>query len=353
MSVIPFKKVLIIQTAFIGDVILVTPLIRIVSEKFPDSEIHFLTIPASQNTVETLPYINQLWIYDKHGSDAGLTSLIKLTGKLRHEHFDLALIPHRSLRSAFLVFLAGIRRRVGFDRSSGSFLFTDTVPYQDPGHEIERNFRLLKPLTVEIPDRQLPDLRPDSNDRDVITNWLISQQLDNQAEMICMAPGSIWPTKRWLPQYWASLAARFKSRKWEVIFIGSDMDRPLISYIANMAGIKISDASGQFTIRQSAEIIRRCRLLICNDSAPTHMGNAVRTPVLTIFGCTVPSFGFYPYGIHDRIAEVEGLPCRPCTDHGRKKCPLKHFKCMVDLSTETIFDLAWKMIHEHRPDRSE
>lgn len=353
MSAITIKKVLIVQTAFIGDVILVTPLIRIVSEKFPNSEIHFLTIPASQNTVETLPYIKQLWIYDKRGSDAGLASLFRLAGKIRQEQFDLALVPHRSLRSAFLVFMARIPWRIGFDRSSGSFLFTDTVSYADPGHEIERNFRLLKPLNFVIPHRQLPDIQPDSNDRDVVNGWMTSQKLENGSDMVCMAPGSIWPTKRWPPQSWANLADRFKFEKWEVIFIGSEMDKPLISDIMNMTKMPVSDVSGQFTVRQSAEIIRRCRLLISNDSAPTHMGTAVRTPVLTIFGCTVPSFGFFPYGIHDRIAEVEGLSCRPCTDHGRKKCPLKHFKCMLDLSIETVFNMAWKMIHEHRPDRSD
>jgi len=341
-----FKKILIVQTAFIGDVILITPLIRVLAENYPKTEIHFMTIPASRNTVETLPYIDRLWIYDKRGTDAGLANLVKFGRTLKKEQFDLAIVPHRSLRSAFLVYLAGIPRRIGFDRSSGAFLFTDAVPYSAPVHEIERNFRLLNPLNIQISGRQLPDIHPDFSDREIISEWMINQGIDVSGNLVCLAPGSIWPTKRWPPDYWAKLTAKFKSEKWTVIFIGSKTDKTLINDIINMTESRVYDASGLFTIRQSADIIRRCRLLISNDSAPTHMGNAVRTPVLTIFGCTVPAFGFFPFGLNDRVAEVHGLSCRPCTDHGRNKCPLKHFKCMLDLTPDMVFDIAWKMIHE-------
>ena len=101
---------------------------------------------------------------------------------------------------------------------------------------------------------------------------------------------------------------------------------------------------GIFSIRQSAELIRQSSLLISNDSAPAHMGIAVETPVITIFGSTVPAFGFYPYGDKNKTIEMRDLECRPCTDHGRFRCPLEHFKCMHDISPEQVFHEAMEII---------
>ncbi|MBN2366648.1 MAG: lipopolysaccharide heptosyltransferase II [Calditrichaeota bacterium] len=342
-----FKKILILQTAFIGDVILTTPLLRVCAEKFPTAQIHFITIPASRNTVETLPYIYKLWIYDKRGKDAGLANLIRFSRKLKKEKFDLALIPHRSLRSALLVYFARISRRIGFDTSSGSFLFSDKVKYSGEGHEINRNLKLFEPLNIEINEKQFPEIHPDETDRKIISDWLQQNGLGTLKPLVCMAPGSIWFTKRWIPEYWATLSERLTQQGYSVVFVGSSVDHPLIQNIIEMINSPVYNASGLFTVRQSAELIRRSILLISNDSAPTHIGVSVKTPVLTIFGSTVPTFGFYPCGENDRVAEIENLPCRPCTDHGREKCPLKHFKCMKDLYPDHVFEIAEEMIHEH------
>ncbi len=340
------RKIVIVQTAFIGDVILTTPLIRVTAESFPGAEIHFITIPASRNTVETLPYISKLWIYDKRGEDAGPGKLFRFSGLLKQEKIDLALVPHRSLRSALLVYFAGIPKRIGFDRSSGSFLFTDKVKYPVQGHEIERNLKLLDNINIRPLSKELPEVFPDRADENEVSKWLESHSLVKDQPLICLAPGSIWFTKRWIPGYWARLADRLREKKFEVVFIGSSNDKPLIDDIIAELNCEVHNSAGLFTIRQSAELIRRSRLLISNDSAPTHIGVAVKTPVLTIYGSTVPEFGFFPYGDGDRFTGVEGLSCRPCTDHGRYRCPLKHFKCMHDLGPDRIFTMVLDMIHE-------
>jgi len=347
------SKILILQTAFIGDVILATPLIRVVYERFPAAEIHFLTIPSSRDLVETLPTIRKLWIFDKRGKDNGFIGLIKLARQLRQEKFQLALVPHRSLRSASLVFLAGIPRRIGFDRSSGAFLFTDKVIYQHSLHEVERNLSLLGPLRLKPSEKIFPEVYPDDQDKEFVENWLKGCGINESTPYITLAPGSVWYTKRWPAEYWAALADLLNGEKYKIILIGSAADKYLSSKIISASSTGIIDAFGLFTLRQSAELIRRSRLLISNDSAPTHLGSAVRIPVLTIFGSTISSFGFSPCSAGSRVVENKNLDCRPCTDHGRMKCPLKHFKCMQDLTPAMVFEIVQKMLHENYPDKTD
>jgi heptosyltransferase-2 len=347
-----FNKILILQTAFIGDVVLTTPLIRAVHQLYPAAAIHFLTIPVSQNLVETLPYLKRLWIFDKRGRDNGISGLLKLARRLRKEKFQLALVPHRSLRSALLVFLAAIPRRIGFDRSSGAMFFTDRVLYSYEQHEVERNLCLLQPLSLQAKEKILPEIYPDSQDKELVNSWLISAGIDENTHFITLAAGSVWFTKRWPADYWVALADLLTRQNYKIVLIGSPEDKYLAAGIMSTSTTSIIDALGCFTLRQSAELIRRSCLLISNDSAPTHLGSAVRTPVLTIFGSTVPAFGFSPYGTGSQVAEIKNLPCRPCTDHGKSKCPLGHFKCMRDLTPAMVFEIVWKMLNENHPDRS-
>jgi len=340
------KKVLILQTAFIGDVILATPLIRMVSRLLPDAEIHFVTIPASQNVMETSPHITKLWIFDKRGKNGGVRGLLAFSRLLRNEKFQLAIVPHRSIRSALLVRLTGIVYRIGFDRSAGSFFFNLPVEYDFHRHEIDRNLNLLRPLGYSESGFEPPDMVANEEDKRKIRDWMTENNIGDSENYVAVAPGSVWPTKRWPASYWGKLIDMFQQSGLKTVIIGAGQDRFLLPEIHDEIRIKAPEALGRFTLRQSAELIRRSRLLISNDSAPTHLGVAVRRPVLTIFGSTVPDFGFYPPGPHDRIAQYEGLYCRPCTNHGKFKCPLKHFKCMNDLLPEKIFKIAMEMLDE-------
>ena len=339
------QKILIVQTAFIGDVILTIPLAKAISGHLPTAEIHFLTIPNSRELIETLPFIHHVWIFDKRGEHSGIIQLFKYARKIRSEDFDLAIIPHRSFRSALLIFLSGIRNRIGFDRSSGNFLFTKQIAYPIELHEIERNMTLLKAIGLFPKTIPHPEIRTIDTDRQEVSLWLKKHDLYSDKNFICMAPGSIWPTKRWPSSHWGELIRKFNQKKITTILIGSQRDHSLAPEIVKYSGVQTINAMGQFSLRESAEIIRRSSLLISNDSAPTHMGVAVDTPVLTIFGSTIPQFGFYPYGKKNRVIEIKDLDCRPCTDHGRYKCPVGHFRCMRDITPNSVFQIAWEMIH--------
>jgi len=342
-----FRKILIVQTAFLGDVILTTPLLPALKVLFPEAQLHFVSTPAAQNILQNNSHLSRVWIYDKRGVQRGMSGLWKMAGKLRASNFDVAIVPHRSIRSALLVLLAKIPLRIGFNKSAGSFLFNRQVVYRQSEHEIERNLRLLESLGYTFGKRVLPEIFPDRADRERVSNWLNETLKSPEYPFIALAPGSVWNTKRWPAAYWSELADQLDQLGFRVVLVGSKQDKFLSEEIRATAESELLNAMGEFTLRQSAELIRRAALLICNDSAPTHIGVAVRTPVLTIFGPTVPAFGFYPYGEKDRVAELSGLTCRPCSIHGGARCPLGHFDCMLKLSPETVFRIAREMLNEN------
>lgn len=344
------RRVLIVQTAFIGDVILTLPLLQKTRHLFPAAEIDFVAIPAAGNLLETVPEIKHLWIYDKRGKERGISGFQRLVRRCRERRYDLALVPHRSMRSAALVWFSGIPHRIGFDRSAGRFLFTEVIPYPWGTHEINRNLHLLGPLRVDPAEKILPRLHFTGADTGTVERWLTAQQMPAEAPFITIAPGSVWATKRWLPEYFGKLAEMFASAGFRPVLIGGKDDVPVGQAVMAKAATKIHNAIGMLTLRESALLIRKSRLLVTNDSAPMHLAVATQTPVVAIFGPTVPSFGFYPYGENDRVVEVAGLPCRPCGKHGGNKCPIATFECMKTILPQQVFAQAISILENQSSD---
>jgi heptosyltransferase-2 len=338
-------RILILQTAFPGDVILTIPLLQATKSLFPDAKIDFLVIPAAKNILETHPDIFRLIIYDKHKKDRGMANFWKLTKDLRKHHYDLALVPHRSMRSASLVWGAGIPRRIGFDRSAGRFLFTNIIPYPQGVHEINRNLHLLTPLEVDVTKKVFPRLYFTDEDRDAVHNWMGNESLSSSDRIITIAPGSVWATKRWLAEYFAQTAAKLTAEGFKIVLIGGETDKAVAAQLEEFTEVNICSAVGKFTLRQSALLIKHSELLITNDSAPMHLSVAVGTPVAAIFGPTVPAFGFYPYGESDRVAELKNLACRPCGKHGGDRCPIGTFECMRQLTPDRVLKEAQSILN--------
>jgi heptosyltransferase-2 len=327
------KKILILQTAFIGDVILATPLAEAAQRMFPASRIDFMLIPAAANLLEKNPFAHRVVIFDKRGQQRGLLALWKTAAKLKQEHYDLALVPHRSLRSALLVWLAKIPQRIGFDCSAGAWLFTKRVPYCQK-HEVERNLDLLRALNGAVPTPS-PQINWDEADEKIVNSFCG----DNiKGKWFCaLAPGSVWATKRWPADRFAELARRLIAETAAMIYlIGGQNDAELCDRLAREIGEACINTAGKLTLRQSAALLDRCQILVSNDSAPTHLGIATRCKVITIFGPTVPAFGFAPFGDGHVVIE-KNLPCRPCSTHGGKRCPIGTHACMVEISVEEVF----------------
>ncbi len=335
------EKVLLFHTAFPGDIILALPLLQVLRAIGEDCTVSVVATPGAAGVLENHPAIDEVILYDKRGGDRGLAGVMTMTRRLRNENFGVALVPHRSLRSAIIAFGAGIPRRIGFSTSAGKWLLTDRVPYRDRDHEIRRNLELLRPLGLDPPDFEYPLVYPDDVDRARVEELLQSRALVSRAfnprKMIAIAPGSVWMTKRWPQERYEELGRLLVKDGFSVALIGGREDRVLCQSIAG--GISRDHtvvAAGELSLLQSADLIHRCRVAVSNDSAPMHLAVAVRTPVVAIFGPTVPEFGFAPLGERDVVLGVPDLSCRPCSIHGGNRCPVGTFDCMVGLTAEMV-----------------
>lgn len=337
------KRILLIQTAYLGDVILVTPLIKAVKTFFPQSYLACLVIPETRNVLENNFRIDELVIYDKR-REGNIFKLWSLADELRKKNFGVALIPHRSFRSAYLAKKAKIPVRIGFDTSQGARFLHKKITYRQDIHEIERNLALLDFVLPENFDKS-PEVFPSQEDHRIVENLLAEFKINpGHTDLIVIAPGSVWGTKRWLPDRFAQVAdLLIEKGKCQVALIGSPEEEDLSFYISRLMKNQALVASGKLSVLQSAALISYSKVVLSNDSAPVHLAGAMKKPVVAIFGSTVPEFGFAPYGDNSVILQRE-LPCRPCGIHGHQKCPQGHFRCMKEISADEVFQTVMEKI---------
>jgi heptosyltransferase-2 len=335
---------LVIQTAFLGDVLLTTPLLAELAERHGPVDV--VTTPAAAPLLETHPAVRRVIAYDKRGADRGLAGLRRLAGRLRAEGYAVAYLPHRSLRTAALALFARIPRRVGFADGWRMF-YTTSRPRPRAGHEIDR----VLALADAAPRHQtLPTLQVSV--ADVARAKALLGMGSIRAPFAALAPGSIWGSKRW-PHY-AALARRLIERM-DLVLVGGPEDAALADGVVagtRDAGGKHHAVSlcGRLSLRESAAVIQEAVVLVTNDSAPLHFAQAMGTPTVAIFGPTIPAFGFGPRGPRDVVVGVDGLACRPCSPHGPERCPLGHHLCMQTLTVDDILHAIEETGALHRRD---
>lgn len=312
---------LVIQTAFPGDVILTTPLIRRAAERI-GAPVDVVVIPAAASLLQNNPHIRDIITFDKKGADQGLGGFGRLARKLKTRRYGTAYLAQGSMRSALLAFAARIPRRIGFRGAAGNRLYTHAVMESGEPHQIEK---LLK-LADGAPDRREPEIYPSAGDREAVNALLAEAGITG--DFVALAPGSAWATKRW--PYFSELARALVSDL-PIAIVGGPGDRADARAIRTALGnTPVADGTSRLTMLQSGELIRRAQLLVSGDTAPVHLASAVNTPVVEIYGPTVPQFGFAARPELSRIIEPDPMPCRPCSHHGPVVCPLVHHKCMKD-----------------------
>jgi len=334
------KKILIIQTAFIGDVILTTPLIQGVKNAFKNTQIHVIVIPSTKNLLDKNPFVDKIIVYDKRKSDKGLKGFIRLVRQLKKEKYDIVISPHRSIRSALIARLTGAKKRIGFNTSAGSFLYTDKINYNPNIHEIDRNLSLVDGPETTITERQ-PKVFIDDKDIETVEQILKTEKINTKNILIAVAPGSVWFTKKWPEEYFTELVNKLSAKDFTVLLIGGKTDRDDCRRIKAATNGLVYNLAGKLTLRESAALLSKCRLLVSNDSGAMHLAVAAETAVIAIFGPTVPAFGFYPYGEKHTIIENK-LDCRPCGIHGGQKCPIGTHECMKAIKPSTVFQSVLK-----------
>jgi heptosyltransferase-2 len=321
---------LVVQTSFIGDTILTTPLLSQLANR---GTVDVVTTPASAALLAGHPAVRAVIVYDKRGADAGPVGFLRLASRLRAERYDSAYLAQGSLRSALLAFAAGVTPRVGFATSAGSWLYTTKVPYRDDLHHAARLLQLSRPNGREPTEAEtLPSLSPGEAERDAVRALLDAAGVPEGERLIALAPGSVWETKRW--PYYKELA-QLLARDGRIVVVGGPADAPLAREITTAVPGAV-DATGALPLLASAELIGRCAVIVTNDSAPLHLASAMRTPTVAVFGPTVPEFGFGPLAPARDVVGHESLACRPCDRHGPRRCPLVHFRCMRELTPELV-----------------
>jgi len=321
-------KILVVQTAFLGDVILMTPLLRALRQIFPAARIDVLVRPQFVSALQGNPHVAGVLTFEK--KKRLVPEFIRLVGVLRRERYTIAVTPHSSPATALLLWLGGVPRRVGFNRYAARHLLTDRLPHGRGMHKTEKIMHLMQAFSTDEFDRTT-QMFPGEDDR------ALAAQLAPDENTIVLAPGSVWATKRWPAAHYAQLADMLTQAGYPVVFSGGRDEKALCDEIIAATGHNLPNYAGRLSIIQSAALFQRCRLLVCNDSGALHIANAVGTPVYAIFGPTVTALGFYPYRPHDRIFQVE-LHCRgTCGSHGGKACPLGHHNCMNKIPPQQVF----------------
>ncbi len=326
---------LVVQTAWLGDAILATPLLRALGERY--GKIDVVTTPAAAPLLETHPAVGRIVLFDKRNRDRGLVGLVRTARRLRHAGYERAYLAHGSWRSALLTRLAGIRERVGFANAAGRTLYTRRVaPIGE--HEALR----LRSLATTTPGTAELTLSLTNDDLAAARAALAEARVS--PPFVVLAPGSARANKRW--PYFGHLAQRLAAHCPAVIVGGPPA--PKAHSAEQPFDQAAADLRGLLPIRQSAAVIALAAAAATNDSAPLHIAQAVGTPVIGLFGPTDPSRGFGPRGPFDHALGVDGLACRPCSTHGGPRCPLSHHRCLRDLDPDSVYEVVLRVIRSTR-----
>lgn len=344
LSINDFENFAIIQTAFIGDVILTFPLVQLIKELNPNSKITFITTPISSELANIVEAIDKVIVYDKRNTQKGIKGIINFSKLLNEYNFDCIISPHRSLRTTLLTFLTQKKISIGFNTSVCSFLYKKRAKYKFHYHEIERNCFLLSHFKEfdKLTETFYVKLKSESFNESIINTFLNEKNIAKP--YITIAPGSIWGTKRWLKEYYAELAKLFMEDGRNVILIGSAQDYEICKFIQDQT--EATNLAGKTTLVQVLYILSKSDLLVTNDSSPTHLAGLVRCPTAVIWGPTSPIFGFGPRGENDISIELEDLKCRPCHIHGKQECPIKTHQCMRDLTPVYVYERCKSLLND-------
>lgn len=334
-------KILVIQTAFIGDVILATAVLEKLNEFYPDSSIDLLVRKGNESLLFNHPFLNEVITWNK--KENKINNLLQLIKKVRNQQYDYVINLHRFASSGFITTFSGATHTIGFSKNPLSFLFKKSVKHTIAEreedvytHETDRNQLLIASITDH--KKCLPKLYPSSADFEKINKY-------SGQPYLCIAPASVWFTKQWTKEKWIELIDSLP-KLYTIYLLGSPSDKELCTSIQQLtASSNVVSLCGELRFLESAAFMRGAVMNFVNDSAPLHIASAMNAPVTAVFCSTTPRFGFGPLGEKSFVVESkEPLPCKPCGLHGKKECPMGHFKCATTID---VADVLHPLMHSH------
>jgi len=322
------KKILVIQTASIGDVILATPVIEKLHLFFPDAQLDLLVKRGNEGLFASHPFLNNVMSWNK--ANRKKRNYLWILSDIRKDHYDAVINIQRFALTGILTAFSGAKIRIGFSKNPFSHFFTSRIKHEIGGnmHEVDRNLKLIEKLTDSTQAR--PKLYPSEQDFKRVSGY-------KSHDHYTISPGSLWFTKKYPLHKWVEFLSRIDKDS-NVILLGSKEDHEMCDTIIQLSGHKnVINLSGHLSFLESAALMRDAKMNFTNDSAPMHLASAVNAPVTVIFCSTIPGFGFGPLSDLSNIVEIrEKLTCRPCGLHGRQSCPEKHFKCAYNIDVNQL-----------------
>ena len=337
-------KILIIHTAFIGDIVLSTPLIQKLKDLYPKSEIDYLTLPTNQSVLYNNPNLNEVILYDKKGKDKGIKGFLRVLKILKQKKYDYAVIPHRFIKSILLAKLAKIPDIVGFDVVTGSSLLDKKVHYDMKKHEVERLLNLVGYEGKKIPVRIYP---AKENFIKIEKMLKISGYTGKKEQkLILVAPGSQRPEKMWPIEKYREVIERLKKNNNYFIGItGSKVEKELSLNFENDKNV--IDFRGEISLVEFGALISKADVVVGNDSSPIHIASGFEKPfVIGIFGPGKRSLGFFPWTEKSNVIEdnefyENNIVTIPKNQYKYKK---DYYKGISLISTDRVYEEIIKRI---------
>ena len=342
------ENILVIRLSSIGDILLTTPLIRLLRRRFPNARIDYLVKEQFAALLRTSPYIDELYTLDTR---QGHSALKRLYRSLLKSGYDLVVDVHNNFRSAYLRRLRGARvvklRKYKLQRfvlvKFGWNFYSSVRPVHQRYIDTVAGFGIHD-------DRLGLEFFPDPEAQRRVDDLLKQKGWNAGKATIAIVPGASKETKRWPVERFdkaaQQLGAEFDA---QILLLGDTRDARLTDILRQSLGNAAIDFAGKLDIMESACALNRAHLALTNDSGLMHMAAALDKPVVSIFGSTVRELGFFPVGRRTVVIENNNLSCRPCTHIGRASCPKKHFKCMQDIDADEVFQAAAELLHESLP----
>lgn len=322
-------RILIIQTAFIGDVILSTPLIESIKKNYPDARIDFLLRSGNQGLLQTNPKVSQLFVWNKSKKYKSLFRLVREINA-SGEKYDYLINLQRFLSTGIFSMLIKAKNKIGFAKNPLSLFYTERQGHliEHDIHEVDRNLSLVSSFCKELV--RMPKLYPSEDD-------YLSIEKYKAETYVCIAPTSVWFTKQFPLEQWVQLINHL-THTYKVYLLGGNADWSVCEQILRECDSEqVHNLAGNLSLLESAALIEKAFMSYVNDSAPLHLASAMNAPTTAIFCSTTPRFGFGPLAENARIVETsEKLSCRPCGLHGKKACPEGHFKCATTISIDQL-----------------
>lgn len=326
------QRILVIQTAFIGDVVLATGLLEKLHRHFPDAAIDIAVRKGNESLLKQHPFLHDVLIWDKKASK--YKHLFQLLFRIRKNRYDLVINVQRYFATGLLTAFSGAARTIGFNKNPFSFLFTDSIPHVFSGqgdivHEIHRNHALIRAFTDAT--AAIPVLYPTTEDVENVKGY-------KKSSFICIAPASVWFTKQYPVDKWIAFITQLPHH-YQVYLLGAPADKPLCDEIELATNKRVQNLCGQLSFLESAALMKDAVMNYVNDSAPLHFASSVNAPVTVVYCSTVPSFGYGPLSEKRFVVETQlQLGCRPCGLHGHTACPEKHFNCARTILVEQLLN---------------